>query len=204
MLKRSLFNLSVALLGTSLVLTACSSTEFPPLELTPAPLTLSAETTATQIKPIPARLLVVDQRPQQHILRLHASGEKVQFATLTEPLSSFVQQQLQPFIQAKYNQAQRKTDLTLELVIHEALCVAQESFRQHQMNCRFTLAVKAQVASDSWSKTYVASRSREGQFKLKQTFVEQDFIAISQGVLQEFLQDPIFIAWQQKHLAHLD
>lgn len=194
MLKRSFLQpfalpfAALAAFAAVFSLTGCQSTQLAPLQVS-----LPTSAAPTQ-PPQPARLVVVDQRPQHHALRLHHKKKPAQFATLEQPVTTLIRQQLAP-----YFQHQGDHSLLLQLTVDQGLCVAEESFSRHNMNCAFVLDVVARLPSSAWTKTYTAKRSREGKFSLKPDYVQTDIAFVLNNALQEFINDPTFQAWLEQN-----
>lgn len=170
-------------------LSGCKSTDFGPLTADMHSSQLTHQATE-QGSWLPAQLSLVDLRPQHHVLRLHYKTEPAQFATFQQPLTMIIQQQLAPYLADPTNPA-----VNLQLTIEEGLCVAEQTLSRHNMNCRFTVQAEARQQNDTWSKAYTATRSREGQFKLKPDYVENDMQAIIDTALSHFLNDHEFKSW---------
>ncbi len=191
MLKRSFFQpftLSFAILAAGLV--GCTNTQLAPLQVE---LPLSVNTAPAQL----AHIVVVDQRAQHHVLRLHHNKKPAQFATLKDPMATLIRQQLSP-----YFQHQSDHNLLLQINIDQGLCVAEESFSRHAMTCTLVLDVTARLPTRAWTKTYTAKRSRSGKFKLTANFVQTDLVFILSSALQEFIHDPEFHTWLNAKLAN--
>jgi len=194
MLKRSFlqpFALPFAVLAAFagvVSLAGCKSTQLAPLQVS-----LPTSAAPTQ-PPQPARLVVVDQRPQHHALRLHYNKKPAQFATLEQPVTTLIRQQLAP-----YFEHQAEHSLLLQLTVDQGLCVAEQSFSKHSMNCTFVFDVAARLPSGAWAKTYTAKRSREGQFSLKTEYAQTDIAFVLHSALHEFINDPTFQAWLAQH-----
>ncbi len=199
MLKRSFikpFALSVAVLSSILV--GCASSELAPLQLQLPSLAPPTSALAMQhVHPQAARLVVVDQRPQHHALRLHHGSKPAQFATLKTPIATLIRQQLLPYVRH-----QADHPLLLQLTVDQGLCVAEQSFTRHSMNCSFVLQVNARVPAGSWSKTYTSKRSREGKFRLNNDYVQADIIAVVNSTLSDFNNDPEFYSWLNTYVPN--
>lgn len=199
MLKRSFikpFALMVAALSSILV--GCASTELAPLQLQPPSLAPPTATLAMQrVRPQSARLVVLDQRPQHHALRLHQGNKPAQFATLKTPIATLIRQQLLPYVRHQPDQA-----LLLQLTVDQGLCIAEQTFTQHNMNCTFVLQVSAQVPNSSWTKTYTRTRSREGKLSLSNEYVQTDIVAVLNSALSDFINDPEFYSWLNTYVPN--
>ncbi|WP_157980733.1 YajG family lipoprotein [Aliidiomarina taiwanensis] len=186
------FSLRPALLAacaSMVLLSGCKSTEFGPLQADLSTTQL-ANQASTQQPRLPAQLNVVDMRPQHHVLRLHYKTEPAQFATFQQPLTMIIQQQLAPYLADPTN-----NPLRLQLNIQEGLCVADQTLSRHAMNCRFSVQVTANQSRGTWTKTYTATRNREGKLKLKPDYVESDMVAIMDTALSHFMNDQDFKDW---------
>jgi len=199
MIKRSFINLfaiPMAILAT--MLTGCASTELAPLPLKLPSLAPPTTAIAMQrVQPQPARMMVVDQRPQHHALRLHHGANPAQFATLQEPIATIVRQQLAPYFSYRGDHP-----LLLQVTIEQALCVANESFSSHNMNCTVVVQANASVPASSWSKSFTTTRSREGKFKLKNDYIQIDIAAVLNGALSELINDAEFYTWLNTYVPN--
>lgn len=199
MLKRSFikpFALCVAVFGS--LLTGCASTDLAPLQLQLPQLAAPTSVLAKQrVHPQAARLVVVDQRPQHHALRLHQGSKPAQFATLETPITTLIRQQLAPYI---HHQADHP--LLLQLTVDQGLCIAEQSFSRHSMNCTLVLQVSARVPAGSWAKTYTSKRRREGKFSLNTNYIQDDISAVVNSALTDFNNDPEFYSWLNTYIPN--
>lgn len=199
MIKRSFINLfavPMAILAT--LLTGCANTELSPLPLELSSLAPPTTAIAMQrVQPQPARLMVVDQRPQHHALRLHHGSKPAQFTTLQEPIATLVRQQLAPYFSYRGDHP-----LLLQVTIEQALCVANESFSSHDMSCTVVLQAHASVPASSWRKSFTATRSREGKLKLKSDYVQTDIAAVLNSALSELVNDTELYTWLNNYVPN--
>lgn len=169
---RTLFAVCLAL-----TLSACQSQ--------PDPLIISADTVVDKLSTQVNQLEVKDKRSYSYLYRHKKEEDKAVFTPAQRPLTSIVEQALQPITGSYSNNG-----LTWYVSIEKALIDATIHTVKYELEHSITIRVGATRGNRRYSNFYSGTYSSTGALKPAQATIERQFKQLLNSVLTDIANDP--------------
>ncbi|MDV6317144.1 YajG family lipoprotein [Idiomarina sp. HP20-50] len=161
----------------TLILSACQSQ--------PDPLIISANTVVDTLNTQVNQLKVADKRTYSYLYRHKKKQDKAVFAAPQQPLTSIVEEALQPVTGSYSN-----TGLTWYVTIEKALIEAELHTLKYELEHNITLRVEATRDNRRYSNFYSGTYNSSGAMKPAQATIERQFKQLLNSVLTDIAKDP--------------
>lgn len=163
--------------GLVLFVSACQSQ--------PDPLIISADTVVDKLNTQVNQLEVKDKRSYSYLYRHKKEEDKVEFTPAQRPLTTIVEEALQPITGSYSNNG-----LTWYVSIEKALIDATLHTMKYELEHSITIRVEATRDNRRYSNFYSGTYSSTGGLKPAQATIERQFKQLLNSVLTDIANDP--------------
>lgn len=169
--------IALASTTTLLVVSGCQSAP-DPLIITVPPVSADMNYTVT-------RLSVSDARPHRYLYRRLSSDDKASFVAPREPLTTTIEQALQPLVARSNSES-----LQWQVSVTEAAVEAEISALKYKLTHQLQIRVQAVKDNRRYTNTYRGRAQSEALGRPDAAVIEREFSQLLSQVLEDISRDP--------------